>query len=577
MTTVLSRRLALAATVAVMVLTSLGLLCVRIHPYDDAALLVGARMTQAGLLPYSDFYAHYGPLGFTAQGVLSAALGQPALALRAGQAILFCLLAALALLVARRAGGGTAAATWAAALAALAISPAALLASFYGFGLMLACLGCHILAQSAELRGRALRWEILAGALLAATALVRPVFALYAGCAIALVAAADLASRRASLAPVLAAACVAGLAILWLLLYRRIPVGQAFEATLLLPARLISAGGRFREAPFLRAPLPLALLTSSLLAAVPLVWAAALPGRRSRFVVVGAALAMGAFPLCLVVSPHPARDASRIALAILTIAAAVLFVQRRALGAPGALRASALLGMATAAAGHYFWARSDRPHLIPYIVCGALGAILALGYFRSRGRWVLLALFAFDSPVFLHQPEQVVVPVEALWNGGLSAAVRNLHAPGATWRSIWPCGEVDVDAARAVAAADRNASPSSRFVAAASSQATTDEDPILLFLLSKRLPYTPWYMYDPGVQSSASVQALMIQDLARSGSRTAVIWRPELFEGQDATGAALPSTPFDEALDRTFPITAARYGGYEVRVRADSDTSAPAP
>jgi len=34
----------------------------------------------------------------------------------------------------------------------------------------------------------------------------------------------------------------------------------------------------------------------------------------------------------------------------------------------------------------------------------------------------------------------------------------------------------------------------------------TDIDPMLLFVLSSRLPYTKWYAYDPGVQSSAETQ-----------------------------------------------------------------------
>ena len=132
------------------------------------------------------------------------------------------------------------------------------------------------------------------------------------------------------------------------------------------------------------------------------------------------------------------------------------------------------------------------------------------------------------------------------------------------------------DAARAVAFADQNADPSSRFVAVASNQALTDQNPILVFLLSSRLPYTRWYQYDPGLQSSEPVQREMVAELERSGSRTAVVWFAEVY-ATGAPGRPPPRTAFDEAFDRLYPVRGPRVGLYEIRLRAPTTSSEPPP
>jgi hypothetical protein len=79
-----------------------GLLCARIHPYDDGILLLGARLVSSGWLPFRDFYTHYGPLGFGVQSLFSGAIAEPGAALRVGQATGLAALAALAAVLARR-------------------------------------------------------------------------------------------------------------------------------------------------------------------------------------------------------------------------------------------------------------------------------------------------------------------------------------------------------------------------------------------------------------------------------------------------------------------------------------------
>ncbi|MEP6995635.1 MAG: hypothetical protein ABI968_14015, partial [Acidobacteriota bacterium] len=103
-----------------------GLLCTRIDDYDDSILLVGARMVHAGRLPYRDFYAHYGALGFSLQSALSSVISNPPLALRIGQALVLGLLCAAVFAIVRRVSREGSAA-WAVVLFSLALSPAALL------------------------------------------------------------------------------------------------------------------------------------------------------------------------------------------------------------------------------------------------------------------------------------------------------------------------------------------------------------------------------------------------------------------------------------------------------------------
>jgi len=566
----LSRSLPAASLTFVLLASATGLLCTRIGDYDDAILLMGARLVRAGLIPYRDFYAHYGPLGFSLQGLLSGLLHNPPLALRIGQAFFLATVGAAGYLVAHLRGGRAAA--WASVAFVLVLSPAALLASFYGLALTLAALGAFALASGTTGLPTGDRWAAGAGILLAAAALTRPVFAAYAALAMAGVgiATGPGPDRRRHL-PLAALACAAGIAAAWLLFYRAIAPAQALEATVLLPRRLIEGGRRYREAEFLRAPLPLAFGFAALHAAIPLLWTTALPSRRSRALGAAGILLSGALPLWLRVSSRPERDGVFVAAGAVLIAIVMIARARRALVEDATLRAAALFGLAAAAFEHYLWARADRPHFLLFLSAGAAGAALTAVRLRGPGRAALAALFLFVYAVFLRSPDRVLAPVESLGNGGLSAAARRRRAPHSSWKSIWPCGEIPADAAAAVAYADRQADSASRFVAVGSDQAIVDQDPVLLFLLSARPPYTRWYQYDPGIQDSPPVQRQMVEELEHSGSRTAVVW----FTAFYAPGANAPRTPFDEAFDRLYPVHGPRFGSYEIRLRADSAASVP--
>jgi hypothetical protein len=546
-----------------------GLLCARIHPYDDGILLVGARLVDAGWLPFRDFYTHYGPLGFGVQALFSGTIAEPGAALRVGQASCLAALAALAVAVARRSSGGPAA-LWVAAGVVLVLSPAALHASFYGFALAAAALGAFLLAEISAGRRAALVWSGIGGLSLGAAALTRPAFALYALVAILAVSVSSRIDRREgsrSVLPVLLAAFAASVAVLWLALYRPIPLAEAWDAMIRTPQRLMTSGTRYREAPFLRAPLPLAFVLSTLLAGLPLVWAAGLASRALRRLAAGGAVLAGAAPLWLRFSTRPARDIAVVSAVLLAVTAILAVVARRSLG-HGILRGAALFGVAGAAFAHYFWSRPDLPHLVPFLALGATSALMALPFLKPAWRWGVLALLLVDFPVFFLTPGTILFPAEAAMRGGLSSVLERRRAQAAEGWRVWPCSDVPADAQAAAREADAGADPASRFVAVASSQATTDENPVILFLLSSRLPYTRWYQYDPGLQSSPEVQRQMTDELARSGSRTAVVWPADPFAGPPSS-AAPPKTSFDAAFERLYPVTLGRAGRYEVRARAE--------
>jgi hypothetical protein len=250
-----------------------------------------------------------------------------------------------------------------------------------------------------------------------------------------------------------------------------------------------------------------------------------------------------------------------VAAAVLALGAATAFSARARLRESAQLRVAALMGLAAAAFSHYFWARSDEPHLLPFLTLASGSAAFITDRLRTRGQIALLVLFLLSFPVWVRRPSEPLIPVETLWNDGARTVLQKSALPGASLRSVWPAGEVDATAAAAVAIADRGADPGSRFVAVGSSQTQSDINPVILFVLSSRLPYTKWYQYDPGLQSSARIQQEMIRELERSGSRTAVVWDVLPHAGRPIHAA------FDEVFNRLYPVTIARLGKYEVRSR----------
>jgi hypothetical protein len=547
-------------TVAV---SALGLLCTRVGVYDDSLLLVGARLVGAGRLPYRDFYTHYGPLGYFVLDPMMRGIGNPGLALRLAQAIGLALLAALLLLLLRRCDAPPGRLAF--PLVALALSSAFALAAFLGFGLAAAALALFALERTVRTPTPRALLLAAAGASIAAAALTRPAFAAYAGAAIVsleLITARPGSARR--LAVFLGSAAVV-LPVLWLALFPAIEPRQAVEAMLVTPGRLLTVGRRHVKPHFASAPLGLPLLIGAAIAAAPLLWAFGATSRRARLL-AGGAIALGAVVPLFLAAGSGRLDPALFAVFELALAIAVAIAARVSLRESPRLWAAAAFGIAASAFGHYFWSRPDSVHLYPLLGLSASSAALAWPVAATRRAWRLAALAVLALP-FVPVDEDLGLPAASLSRGGWARAAENASRPGARTATIWPAGEFATPAVEAVSLADRFASPTSRFVAYGSDQAWTAGDPVFLFLLSARLPYTRWFQYDPGVQSAPDVQEEMLREAEDSGSATAVVWKSEEYRFDQPPGRIAARSAFDARIAEIYPRVVARFGGYEVRAR----------
>jgi hypothetical protein len=549
----------------------LGLLCRRLGVYDDSLLLLGARLVAAGREPYRDFYTHYGPLGYTLLAGPLETLVNPGLTLRLSQGAALAGVTALLLAALRRTEVRPSAI--AAAGAVLAFSAALAQSSF--IGLAFACAAVAVYASGRGFGGtRGVFAPVAAGALLAAAAWTRPAFAAYAAAAVVwleLAAGAPGARRRLGL--LLGSAAGWALA-LYAFFFRSMSPAAMFEATVLAPARLMTLGNRTLLPDFSTAGAAIAMLVGAAVAAAPLAWAWTVPSRGGRLAILGAVVLGALLPLGL------GAGAARLTLVLTAVSLAVnawlAWLHRLALRESPRLWAAGALGASASAFGHYFWSRPDPQHLFPLLALGAASALFAWQGLRPGERLAVAGLFVLAF-VPIGPGREPGPPVFSLWNGGLARVREGLSRPGATLLNVWPAGEVPSPAARAVSLADRLSPPSSRFVAYGTNQSLSAGDPVYLFLLSRRLPYTRWFQYDPGLQSSPPVQEEMIRELAQSGSPAAVVWRSEAFAFDPATAQASARTGFDDAADRAYGRAVARFGNYEVRVpgTAGGDDAAP--
>jgi len=539
----------------------LGLLSFPTDGYDNSILMVGARLVANGKLPYVDFYTHYGPLGYTALAALVQFFGHPGLALRIGQATLLIGIAVLLHLLFRslqpRSRG-----EYAVVPLVLVFSQVSIDAAFFGFALATIGLVLFTLARSAL---RLLPACLLAGAAglaLAAAAWIRPGFGAYGVGALLLMEFAAgrprfgvLRSSLLAMGLVLGTAALATL-LVGTLLYPWLSPRMAFEATVSVPARLVSGGERFLRPDFLRDvwTVPEGIATGSALVAVTIAWTFAVARLKLRRI-AGACIAAGAvLPFCVSLSRHPARDAGFLALTLFALAGLVAFAGRPELRQSALLRASATFGIAAAAFGHYYWARADLSHLLPFLALALVGGTLLATSVPTLARAVLAGVFLLT---YIPALTPYHVPAARLFKRDLLPHLRP-----------WRCTVYSTDAVEAIALADRLADPRSRFVAVGSNQTWSSGNPVVLFLISSRLPYTRWFQYDPGLQDSPEVQKKMERELEVSGSRSAVVWRAGHFRWNQEDPRIRARSPFDDLFDRFYPITAAWFGPYEVRVRA---------
>jgi hypothetical protein len=349
--------------------------------------------------------------------------------------------------------------------------------------------------------------------------------------------------------------------MLWWLRYPSLQPRIAFGAALVAPLRLHGSGSRYLEPGFLSSPFT-GIAQGAAIAAAILAWTFFTPSRRTKLIGVACSIALGLFPV-LYRFAWPERQLAFFGFVFVAICLLPLWSARGILREDSSLAGAALVSLAAAAFTHYLWTRFDGPHLLPSFGLAACGAALLWTRMRAPGKLAVLALFLLTYQVAARSWSEPIFPLARLRGDAFPATEAG--------RLRWPFEEVPNDPARAVALADSKADPRSRFVAVASNHAVTQGSPVLLFALSSRLPYTKWFQYDPGLQSSASIQKQMERELFDSGSRSAVVWRADrfLFDRKPTTAAA--RTELDVFFDRLYPRVIGRFGDFEVRERADPD------
>ncbi|HKF43974.1 MAG TPA: hypothetical protein VKG01_12790, partial [Thermoanaerobaculia bacterium] len=404
---ILERLVPRILTALVVAASAFGLLSIPIGDYDDSLLLMGARLSSGGSVPYLDFYTHYGPFGFTLLSALTRGFGSPEVALRIGEIALLAAIAVATHLLYRSLQAGSRFGEYAVALVVAAFSQAAMQPAFLGFAFAMISLLLFVLSRTASRPAAAMLDGAAGGVSLALAALTRPVFAAYVAAAVVILEAAagrpNFGARRAPLAALssfFGSAVLAGGAT-WVLLYPRISPAVALDATILAPSRLIGVGDARYLVPGLLSfedglliGLSWAVAAGAALFAVTVTWAAVQLPAGARLALACAGVG-GALPVLLAVSDHPGRDASIVALALLLLAAVVVFGSGGRLAESPLLRSSAAFGLAAAAFGHYYWARADASHLVLLMTLAFAGAGLLLPRLRPRGRAAVLGLLLF--------------------------------------------------------------------------------------------------------------------------------------------------------------------------------------
>jgi hypothetical protein len=537
--------------------------------YDEPILLLGGRLVAAGRVPYQDFYTHYGPLGYALISWLPAGVN-PGIGYRLAQGGVLGLVALLVARVARTEAprGYVWIGAAAAAFAYLVLATPLRAPYFLAYAFVLGGLAFLILGDASPETRSAFRYLVAAGAALGLATLVRPGFGIYAGAGTAafFVASRPLgpAARRITVGAI---AAVAAIALVWLALFRRIPLGDAWFSTIVIPGRLHSNSSRF-VAPALPFPLfrlpPSAAIasaaTASLFALATL--GALRRGARGARVAGAAGIALAAgLTYSMGTSSSPGDIATAGAAALFLLAFLAWRLTRPALGSAAPLRASAICGLAAVSFLHYHFTRADVAHLVPALALAVASSLLAAADARRRGWIVVLGL--------------LVVATRSPWLGlelsppasiGRKPPTPSISTASGFW-SRFPASMFPVEAVDSVHAADREADPGSRFVALASDHRRSEGSAVILYLLSKRLPYTKWYQYDPGVQTAPFVQARMVEELERSGSRSAVVWSALSFGGAERRADEPPATPLDRRLLELYPHARERFGGLQVRLR----------
>ena len=537
--------------------------------YDEPSLALGGRIVRAGGLPYLDFYTHYGPLGYSLVA-LFLGVGNPGIAFRLAQAAALAVVAVPIVFLVRRTSWGRASAAALAALSLLVFSSAIAFPHFLAYAFVLLAAELVALADIEPAAKSADPLWLASGAAGGLAGLVRPAFGAYLAAAIlGYVLATRFLERRGPRLARFAAGAAGTCAAVWALLYREISLQDAWLATIVIPQKLTAGAARFlppsmwpdRFGGAARGLLDAVFLAGLVLLATAL--GLRVTDRRARAATVLVAAIAAAIPSILHAATQPGRSARTAALVLFAVAVSGFAFAAREIAGNAWARVSALSGLAAVAFLHYALTRGDQAHFTASLAFASVAGVASVGGAKPGWRHAAIAglIVLAWLPVFLVSP-----PFPAYWIG-YRPPFSQISTASGFW-SRFPASAFPAAAVRAVADADRRSASASRFVALSSNHARTDSSAISLFLISARLPYTRWYQYDPGVQSSPFVQAQMIAELERSGSGSAVVWRnPVPPDG--------PATALDARFRELYPGVAADYANFEVRERAASPAEAP--
>lgn len=504
-----------------------------VAPYDEGIILVGAEQVQRGYVPYRDFYANYGPANFYILAGLFDVFGDSVLVERAWDTVVRAATVPVCFLLVRHA-----APRWVAWVAALLAT--AWLGSLgdYGYPVfpsLLCCLAgllCIARASEASEASEAFgaadpwRWLFAAGCAAGAAASFRFDAGVYAVGALAVSSALSAGWRRAAVpftagvatlcVPVALALSVAG-AVPDLIYDNLLFPSRAYAATRSLPFPSVSDLAAYPYQVAVYVPITAVALSLAALALDARRRSSA--SRAARWLLLSLAMMSSVLYLKGLVRVSVTHVALSLLPAILLAVASAVLVRRGAT----AINVLVALSLAIVAVPSVYAVGKD-----------AKAGRATLAWASSPATWT-----DPDAPASCRPPPHI----------------RRLRcfAADRAWSSVVATIEA------------RSRADQPIYVGLAHHDRVFVDD-VLTYFAAERRPVTKWYHFDPGLQTTAAIQAQIVADLRASRPPVAVL--DDTWSGiREPNASALSSgvTLLDDYLSRTFR-SIDRRGPYDVRV-----------
>jgi hypothetical protein len=478
-----------------------------VNVYDEGVAVYGAERVASGEVPYRDFWTIYAPGDLYLIAGLFKLFGPRLVVERHAWLLMEGLLALLVYALTRRAGANG---TWAAITWAVMILWTRLLPMFGAPGIP--ALACLVGALFVTLRAQSSL--IVAGVLVAACALFRQDFGVYA--AISIVAMLAFAGRGwRAIARFLAVVLIA-LAPVAIALVIAVPLRQLVEHLITFPLDIY---------PRMRA-LPLPGLPGSLRGAPSLATYLLEAGRGVQLY------------------------GSMIVLAVATLWG----VRRRSPATP-------LIGIAGLLLLYHARVRSDVFHLYPaFLLAAIVAAVLISSWRGTRTYAIITAISALLVAVVAGlsvRSEWLASSRQAPYTIPRAAGLSTLHADTA-------------DAyARAIAEVQRRVPPGEPIFVGNTRHDRLNSNDVLFYFLAERPSATAYHDMHPGVVTTAAVQEAMIHDLEQKRVACIVLREdPSAPETGNASGLSFGVTLLDRFIAEHFAPGPA-FGAYQVWTRKD--------